>query len=72
MNNSRLKTRWLIFSILGLLLLGLGLSLLGEAIINKFNDMPWFFLGTLALVVFNGGICFVAEAIQLKIQMKKH
>ena len=29
------KTKWLLYSIGGLLLLGLGLSLLGEAIIQK-------------------------------------
>jgi len=55
-----------------LLLLGLGLSLLGEAIIFKMEkDIKWFYWGTLSLVVFNSGICFVAEAIIIKIKMQR-
>ena len=66
-----MKKKWWIYSVVGLLLLGLGLSLLGEAIIYKFqNDFDWFFLGTIALVVFNSGIALVGEAIVLKGKMK--
>jgi hypothetical protein len=66
-----MKKKWWIYSVVGLLLLGLGLSLLGEAIIYKFqNDFDWFFLGTIALVVFNCGIALVGEAIVLKGKMK--
>ena len=63
------KKRW-IYSVTGLLFLGFGLSLLGEAIIYKFNnDFNWFYYGTAALVVFNSGIAFVGEAIVLKGKM---
>ena len=62
--DKKTKISWLIYSITGLLLLGLGLSLVGEAIIFKMEkDIKWFYWGTLSLVVFNSGICFVAEAI---------
>jgi len=57
---------------LGLLLLGFGLSLLGEAITYKFqDDFNWFYWGTAALVVFNSGIALVGEAIVLKCKMTK-
>ncbi|MDG1024132.1 MAG: hypothetical protein P8I42_08500 [Flavobacteriaceae bacterium] len=66
-----MKKKWWIYSVVGLLLLGLGLSLLGEAIIYKFqNVFGWFYLGTVALVVFNSGIALVGEAIVLKGKMK--
>ena len=51
--DKKTKISWLIYSITGLLLLGLGLSLLGEAIIFKMEkDIKWFHWGTLSLVVF--------------------
>ena len=67
-----MKKKWWTLSVLGLLLCGFGLSLLGEAIIFKsINDSRWFYWGTGALVVFNSGICFVAEAIIIKIKMQR-
>jgi hypothetical protein len=57
---------------LGLLLLGFGLSLLGEAIIYKSqNDYKWFYWGTAALIVFNSGIALVGRAIVLKVKISK-
>ena len=65
-----MKKKWWIYSISGLLLLGFGLSLLGEASIYKFqDDFNWFYWGTAALVVFNSGIALVGEAIVLKCKM---
>tara|TARA_B110000046_G_scaffold7325_1_gene7690 strand:- start:221 stop:436 length:216 start_codon:yes stop_codon:yes gene_type:complete len=65
-----MKKKWWIYSISGLLLLGLGLSLLGEAIIYKFqDDFNWFYWGTAALVVFNSGVALVGDAIVLKCKM---
>ena len=61
------KNKWLILSIGGLLLIGFGLSLLGESIIKKYENHPnWFYWGTLALVVFNSGICIVIKASSIK------
>ncbi len=58
----KLKIRWLLYSVGGLLLLGFGLSLLGEAILYKFNnDFSWFYWGTAALVVFNSGIGLIGR-----------
>lgn len=65
-----MKKKWWIYSVTGLLFLGFGLSLLGEAIIYRFNnDFNWFYWGTVALVVFNSGIALLGEAIVLKGKM---
>ena len=67
-----MRSKWLLYSIGGMLLLGLGLSLLGEAIIYKSNnDFNWFYWGTAALIVFNSGIALVGEAIVIKGRMVK-
>ena len=66
----KIKIYWIIYSITGLLLLGFGLSLLGEAILFKMvNDFSWLYWGTASLVVFNSGICFVGKAIITKLKM---
>ncbi len=49
----------------GLLLIGFGASLLGEAIIWKSKNKAvwkWFSLGTIALIVLNSGVSIFAEA----------
>ena len=67
-----MKIKWLIYSISGLLLIGFGLSLLGEAIIFKISkNSIWFYMGTLALIIFNSGICIVAEATLILYQVRK-
>ena len=58
--------RWYFFSIMGLLLIGLGLCVFGEALIQKINQESYFVQGTLSLVIFNSGICFVGEAIFIR------
>ena len=58
--------RWYFFSIMGLLLIGLGLCIFGEALIQKINQESYFTLGTLSLIIFNTGICFFGEAIFIR------
>jgi len=66
-----MKTKWFIYSVAGMLLLGLGLSFLGEAILYKSNDdFNWFYWGTAALITFNAGIGLVGEATVLKVKMR--
>lgn len=67
-NTSRNRLRWWLCSIGGLLLIGAGLSVLGEAIIAKNRGEAWFLVGTLALVLVNSGICFVAGAVILRLK----
>ena len=57
------QTRWLLQVVAGLLLNGSGLCLLAFAAHNKYaNAGEWFYSGTLALVLVNGGICFLVDA----------
>jgi hypothetical protein len=49
-----MKSKSFTYAVVGLLLFGMGLSFLGEAIICKFTeDKYWVAYGTLALVVTN-------------------
>lgn len=59
-------TRHLAYAIGGLVLNGFGLSLFGEAVIQKAQGGSWFWLGTLSLVCINAGICLVVEAAKKK------
>ena len=67
-----MKIKWLAFSISGLVLFGFGLSLLGEAIILKYENKPFFWVGTLALVVVNSGLCLFGNAIRYHVQMDRN
>lgn len=70
-NLKRMKRKWFVYSVAGMILLGLGLSLLGEAIIYKSkDDFNWFFWGTAALATFNAGIGLIGEAIVLKVKLE--
>lgn len=61
-----------IYSVVSLLVIGLGLSLLGESIISKWNNSSnWFWLGTLALVVCNTGFSLLGRAVIEKIRDQK-
>ena len=64
-----MKIKWIGVSIISLLLIGMGLSILGEAIILKNNDKSYFTMGTLALIIINSGLCILGEAIILRIQL---
>ena len=49
---------------LGLLLVGLGLSMTGHAISQKSHGKPWFWWGTVGLVIVNSGISVVGDAVR--------
>jgi len=58
------KKIWFLYSVVSLLIFGLGLSLLGEAIIMKYkNSENWVILGTVSLVVTNSGVCLFGQAV---------
>lgn len=66
-----LKKKWLIFAIGGLILIGAGMSITGEAIIEKAQADSvgeWFWLGTAGLVVLNAGISVFGQSIVYRIQ----
>ena len=65
-----MKTKWMIYSVSGLVVFGMGLSILGEAIIQKFSQSDhWILWGTLALVVTNSGLCLFGQAVIEKIKI---
>lgn len=60
-----LKAKWLIFSPLGLTLIGFGTSLALDAARAKNAGEPsWFWYGTLALCVLNSGVVFFGEGVK--------
>ncbi len=68
---AKLRKKWLLLSIFGVALVGLGINLIGEAIIVKSNPPEdaglahmahWFWVGLPGLVALNAGICFVVDA----------
>ena len=61
-----------IYSVVSLLVIGLGLSLLGEAIISKWNNSShWVWLGTVACVFCNTGFSLLGRAVIEKIRDQK-
>jgi hypothetical protein len=61
--------KWIIEAVLGLILIGFGLSLLGQSIIYKAKGetlRKWFLWGTLSLVVFNTGLALFGDAVKTR------
>ncbi len=67
-NTFRNSLSWWMYSVGGLLLVGAGLSVLGEAIIAKSSGKAWFLVGTFALILVNSGICLIAEAVIVRLK----
>lgn len=57
---------WSRLSVPGLILTGLGLSIVGHASINKSKGRGWIFQGTLGLIIFNTGLALFGEAIKAR------
>ncbi len=66
-----LKTKWLIYSVAGLILVGAGMSVFGEALSRKQNSEPWFWIGTLSLVLLNSGLSFIGQAVIFKVRRER-
>ena len=74
-NLSRIRRRWLFYSILGLILVGAGVSITGEAIILKgagSTVTDWFLLGTAGLVVLNSGLSFFGRGVIERVRLDRH
>ncbi|PSR14811.1 MAG: hypothetical protein DA408_10110 [Bacteroidetes bacterium] len=66
--------RWLLQAPLGLVLVGLGLSLVADAALYKFQGAAtwsWVAYGTVALVVFNSGLCVFGDAILQRVRFEQ-
>lgn len=66
---SNLRTRWLVFCITGLVLVGAGVSVVGEAIIRKSSGLSWFWIGTAGLIVLNTGLSFFGSGVVCRARM---
>ncbi|WKV13062.1 hypothetical protein [Marivirga harenae] len=67
-----IKRKWLIFSILGLILIGAGLSLAIDAGFYRMqhrDGLEWIYYGTFALLVFNSGLCCFGQGVIYKIKL---
>ena len=53
-NTSKNKKKWLFYAVSGLLFIGLGLSIFGEALIQKINNSPFIIYTELIDIIFNG------------------
>lgn len=74
MEKKKLKQQWLLFAATGLALVGFGLSLMGEALIRKYEAAAfsqWFWLGTLALIVVNSGLALFGKAVTLRVRLDR-
>lgn len=63
---NQLRKRWFRLGTTSVLLIGFGVSLVGEAIIMKSNEVNWLewaAMGTFALVVLNAGLCVLGESV---------
>lgn len=70
-----LRKKWLYGAIGGILLMGFGLSLLGNSIMMKYeNDIlfEWFIVGTVALSLFFAGLSVFGNAVINKSQIDFH
>ena len=66
-----LKWQWLLYSVAALITVGLGVSVIGEAIRLRTLDLEgWFLWGTLGLILFNSGLSLLGQAVYLKVQLK--
>ena len=45
-----------ILALIGLIAFSSGICLFGEALIRKYNNSEWFAIGTLSLILINGGL----------------
>ena len=59
-----LYEKWNRYSLIGLLLSGLGLSVIGHAIESRIHGRRWFVKGTVGLIIFNAGLAFFGEAVK--------
>ena len=68
------KKQWKLQAVSGLVLIGFGASLIAEAAILKADDAPtwnWVVAGTIALCVFNSGLCLFGNGILHRVRYEK-
>jgi hypothetical protein len=71
-SHSNHRAQWLFKAPLGLLLIGLGFSIAGDAIARKSSAKSWFWRGTIGLVLMNAGVSVVGDAVRHRTMMDIH
>lgn len=69
MIKTKLHRRWLLQSVSGLIISSMGLCMVIEAGILKFQEvstLKWVGAGTLALIVFNAGLCLLIDSLRFR------
>jgi len=56
------KLKWYITAQIGVLMFPFGLCLFGDAVTRRINGEPWFWWGTLSLIVINAGLGLMIES----------
>ena len=65
------RTKWLILAPISLLIIGYGLCVFSEAGHLKHTNAPfrqWFMMGSYSLVLINGGLSLLGQAVIYKVQ----
>ena len=57
--------KYTITGTLGILIFSSGLCIFGEAIIRKYQDLDFFLIGTISLILTNAGICIMINSKEL-------
>ncbi len=71
---NKIKIKWLLFAVSGLILIGAGLSVFGEALLLKYDGAgfrEWFVWGTLSLVLINAGISLFGQGVVYKVKFER-
>jgi hypothetical protein len=73
----KLKRKWFFYSTAGILIMGIGLSVFGEAVIAKAltkGFLNWFLRGTVGLALIFAGLSIFGQGVVFKtiIDQKKH
>lgn len=61
-----IKVRWLLQAVGGLLCTGAGLSMAIDAGLQRLQQADWFWYGTVALVVFQAGLCLMIDSVRFR------
>ena len=57
--------KYTIIGTLGILIFSSGLCVFGEAVIRKYQELDFFFIGTLSLILINTGISIMIKSKEL-------
>ena len=57
--------KYTIIGTLGILIFSSGLCVFGEAIIRKYQELDFFLIGNLSLVLINAGVCIMIKSKEL-------